>query len=192
MSRTGRKSVWMMLCALLALSTLLMIRPAPVQACSCAQPPPVQEELARKTAVFSGKVIKIEQPKQKQIKSSADPVSITFEVMTVWKGDLAQRTTVYTASSSASCGYGFAEGKEYIVFAYGTPDNLETGICERTKLLASADKELAELGAGYAPVVMADPPESPSSSWRKPLAAASLGVAAGALAVVVMLVRRRR
>ncbi|MGO4374513.1 hypothetical protein [Paenibacillus sp. 2TAB19] len=41
--------------------------------------------------------------------------------------------------------------EEYIVFAYGDPDQLETGLCEGNKTLASAQEELKALGAGYKP-----------------------------------------
>ncbi|MEO2203088.1 hypothetical protein ABGV42_05025 [Paenibacillus pabuli] len=63
------------------------------------------------------------------------------------------QTTVYTAWSSESCGYeGFEVNEEFIVFAYGKLDRLETGLCEGTKNLESAQEELKDLGTGYKPL----------------------------------------
>lgn len=128
------------------------VKPKSAYACSCAGPPAVSEELARKTAIFSGKVIAVKPPEQKEIMSSADPINVTFAVDQVWKGEVGEKTVVGTASSSASCGIeNFAMDAEYIVYAYGEPDKLETGICERTKLLSSANEDLTALGIGKKP-----------------------------------------
>lgn len=49
--------------------------------------------------------------------------------------------------------------EEFIVFAYGKPDRLETGLCEGTKNLESAQEELKALGAGYEPSKITSPQE---------------------------------
>ncbi|MFD2702960.1 hypothetical protein ACFSVM_21195 [Paenibacillus shunpengii] len=109
--------------------------------------------MSRKTAIFTGKLISLSRPNQGMIMSSAEPVSAQFEVMNVWKGELGTEATVYTATSSDSCGYeGFEVDEEYIVFAYGPYDQLKTGLCEGTKELGSAQAELAALGEGYKPI----------------------------------------
>lgn len=147
----NRKIIRVLLICCFAFSGLLF-RPDVSLACSCAGPPPLTEDLNRKTAVFAGKVIRMETPTKLFIRSSADPVEVTFEVSTVWKGELKSKTIVYTALDSASCGYeGFEVNKEYLVFAYGTPDRLGTGICERTKPLSAATQELQQLGLGQSP-----------------------------------------
>lgn len=149
----AKRFVIMLAACFLALGGLHLVLPSKAQACSCAMPAAVKEELERKTAVFSGKVLRVEQPTAKPVMSSMDPVKITFQVNTVWKGQVKAEETVYTAMSSASCGYDkFAVQKEYIVFAGGTPEHLETNICTRTKSLASAGEELAILGTGSAPI----------------------------------------
>lgn len=110
--------------------------------------------MQQKTAIFTGKVISLEQPvpgKNGLISSDA-PVKATLEVTAAWKGKLGKETDVYTALHGASCGYeGFALGQEFIVFAYGEPERLETGLCEGTKPVSEAGTELAALGIGYAP-----------------------------------------
>jgi|GEM_PF-1872231 len=122
-------------------------------ACSCAAPPSVHEAVQQSAAVFSGKVISI-QEKQGLIFSSADPVTVTLSVKRIWKGEPAQESRVLTALSEASCGYGFQPNKDYLVYA-GQDDEgrLVTTLCSRTKPLSAAADDLAALGAGKAPDV---------------------------------------
>ena len=131
--------------------------PRQASACSCAYPESVEDELNRKTAVFSGKVIKMEdENKRSYIQSSADPIEVLFEVNESWKGVETSQVIVSAARSSASCGYEFELDKEYIVYAYGEIDHLETGLCERTALLSEAGEDLAILGQGKAPTEQVD------------------------------------
>jgi hypothetical protein len=177
---------------MLAISAWLLVKPTAVHACSCAGPSPVQDDLNRKTAIFAGKVKSVDKPRGGLIRSSADPVEVTFEVTDVWKGELRSETKVYTAMSGASCGYeGFAAGQSYIVFAHGLSDRLETGSCERTKLLASASEELAALGAGYKPTgSLESDGDNNRAVWGTVLAGAALAIAAVGLAVFFKRMRR--
>ncbi|MFC7149540.1 hypothetical protein [Cohnella cellulosilytica] len=126
--------------------------PGKAYACSCAPTPSVEEELSRKTAVFSGTVTKVVKPENKEINSSADPVEVTFDVEKVWKGDLDKQTKVYTAVGEESCGYvNFVQGAKYIVSAYGSSERLETGVCELTKPIEQAEEAVEKLGAGSEP-----------------------------------------
>ncbi|GLX66516.1 hypothetical protein [Paenibacillus glycanilyticus] len=136
--------------------------PKAAYACSCATEPSIENQLEHKTAIFTGKVLSVTEPEKKEIMSSADLVTVQFEVETVWKGEVESQTKVYTAQSSVSCGYeGFKVDQQFIVFAYGEPDHLETGVCEGNKTVASAEKELNILGAGYEPMKKAAPPDDP-------------------------------
>ncbi|WP_339268194.1 hypothetical protein NYE54_29920 [Paenibacillus sp. FSL K6-1330] len=148
-----RKSmVMILLSCLLLLVSLYTVKPANVFACSCAGPPTVEESLERSAAIFAGKVTKLVGPKPKLVMSSADPVHVMLEVTEVWKGELAGMTELTTAMSSASCGYDqFAVGSEFLVFASVESGQLRTGMCDGTKLLSTAGKELTELGDGYPP-----------------------------------------
>ncbi|MBB3111199.1 hypothetical protein FHS18_003267 [Paenibacillus phyllosphaerae] len=138
---------------LLLLGVWDLVRPSPAFACSCAELPNVEEQLKYKTAIFTGKVKSITLPTEGPLYSSADPVKVVFDVDTVWKGDLGEETVVYTAQSSASCGYeGFVENQSYIVFAYDSDSQLETGLCEGTgPVSAVGDPDLEALGKGYPP-----------------------------------------
>ncbi|WP_213535460.1 hypothetical protein [Paenibacillus sp. J45TS6] len=145
---------------LFVFSTWFVVAPVNVHACSCAEPPSIEDQMNRKTAIFTGKLLSLTKPDK--IWSSADPVKAQFEVKQVWKGELDSQTTVYTALSSESCGYeGFEVNEEFIVFAYGKPDRLQTGLCEGTKNLKSAQEELKILGAGYEPSKITSHQENP-------------------------------
>lgn len=161
-----RKSkVMIMLSCLLLLVSLYTIQPSNVFACSCAGPPEVSESLERSAAIFAGKVTQIAGPPRKQVMSSADPVRVTLEVTEIWKGELNPVTELTTAMSSASCGYDqFAVGSEYLVFASAESGRLTTGLCDGTKPLTAAGKELSELGAGYPPKAAPPPGETGSDT----------------------------
>ncbi len=155
---SGKTIVFILGWAIL-ISSGLIAKPEAAFACSCASPvsaeKQVKDELERKIAIFAGKVTKVIPPRQKEIMSSTDQIKVNFEVSKIWKGDLGKQTTVYTAMSSASCGYeNFEVGSEYIVSAYKDPERLETNICDLTKPLASAVEELKILGEGYLPTAM--------------------------------------
>lgn len=135
---------------LFIVGSLLIVNTAIVNACSCIQPAPPQESLGQSTAVFAGKVVDINVPIGIVV-SSADPVKVTFEVSKIWKGHDYRTLVLTTAKNEASCGYSFKENEEYIVYAYGEENKLSTGICSRTKLLASAQDDLQDLGAGNLP-----------------------------------------
>lgn len=145
------KFITSIILALLIMGIPLISSPSTAYACSCAPPPSVEEELERKTAVFSGKVIEISGPNNKILRSSADPVAVLLEVDTIWKGINASQVMISTAESSASCGFNFDLNTEYLVYAYGEEDDLQTGLCERTTLLSSASDDLSILGEGKTP-----------------------------------------
>src|SRR5690606_25529228 len=106
-------------------------------ACSCAEPFSVDEELKLKTAIFSGKVVEISEEK-KLFGSSNDPILVTFDVTSSWKGVDKSQVTIRTAKYEESCGYTFKMNTEYLVYAYGEKDDLKTGYCGRTDLLTAA------------------------------------------------------
>lgn len=133
----------------LILITLFALIPQRAYACSCVPPAPPAEAFANAEAVFAGKVIHWSVPNSTG--SSADPIHVTFNVSTVWKGPASRILAVQTASSGASCGYGFVLPEEYLVYAYGAGDDLEVSLCSRTRPLADAAEDLAELGAGEVP-----------------------------------------
>ena len=118
-------------------------------ACSCALPPgSPAEELAKADAVFAGVATSVKAHRKLFIlPSSADPVTVEFEVSHVWKGPQQETLTVSTVRSESSCGYEFQEGEWYIVYAR----NGETGLCSRTMPTWRAFADFKELDAPWEP-----------------------------------------
>jgi hypothetical protein len=110
-------------------------------ACSCVPPPPPVEALEQSDAVFSGKVLKVEQD------DSGYGKIVTFRMLESWKGRKSRTVKVSTADNSAACGYAFRVGKKYLVYAHGE-EELHTNICTRTRALDNADGDLEALGPG--------------------------------------------
>ncbi|CAM2903118.1 hypothetical protein PASE110613_06865 [Paenibacillus sediminis] len=119
-------------------------------ACSCAVSPSVSGEFQMQTAVFSGKVVSIALPNT-VMKSTADPIQVNFEVFEVWKGDVGRKISITTARDSASCGFDFVEGQQYLVYAGGEPNHPQVLLCGRTIELSAAEEDLHILGKGMAP-----------------------------------------
>jgi hypothetical protein len=129
----------------LAVAALMFGVSQAAQACSCAPPPPPKKALETAAAVFVGKVTEVD-------RSGGFRLNVTFEVATSYKGVKAKKVTVGTASNSAACGYGFAEGESYIVYCY-SPDKgktLSTNICTRTRRASEAKADVEALGKGEA------------------------------------------
>jgi hypothetical protein len=169
---------------LLSLFLFGLMASAPQQAfaCSCIPPRPPLEAMADSDAVFAGKVVRIEEEGGAMI-SSADPVKVVFEVSQVWKGEEDAAIALATARDSASCGYDFMVGEEYLVYAYSSEAGLSTGLCTRTMQLAMADEDLSALGEGVVPAA-ADSSGLPSLLWVAAIGAVVLGL--GLLAAIML------
>ncbi|MCK4510556.1 HEAT repeat domain-containing protein [bacterium] len=122
------------------------------RACSCVSPPPPLVALGEVDAVFSGTVVArrdASKPRADGMIGSMDPMEYTIAVLEVWKGELADTVAVRTARSSASCGYPFTIGTQYLIYADTRADTgcLRTNLCTRTKPLEHADGDVAELNS---------------------------------------------
>ena len=132
-------------CLLLAVS--LAFGAEAGHACTCAPPESPARELGRAAAVFSGKVVEVR--KHRRSGDIFAGVEAVFRVGRAWKGVEATTVSVFTASHSAACGYGFKRGRTYLVYAHKDREGrLSTGICGRTRRLKDAGEDLKELGAG--------------------------------------------
>lgn len=128
-----------LLLAIFVFSALFTAQVQPVYACSCIMPGTPQEEMVNAEAVFSGKVLEIE-----EVNYGYD---VTLEVLEVWKGVDRSIVQVHTGMGGGDCGFNFEEGKEYVVYASsGEGELLEVYICSLTGLLAESDTE--SLGDG--------------------------------------------
>jgi hypothetical protein len=134
--------------------------PHAARACSCLPPPAPTVARDQADAVFEARVDEVQ---------SADGngaiLRYDLAVLRVFKGELGPQTPLMTRSSSAACGRTFVKGKRYLVYAYRTPEgDLGDTMCSRTRQIATADEDLAALGAGTPPPA----PAAPESANREP------------------------
>ena len=124
----------------------LLLQPAPSHACSCAYPYTPSEALERSAAVFTGTVVSIDGSTDNQ--TGLSPITVEFDVSTVWKGPVQRTKRMRTPGVNNSCHFPFQEGVEYLVFSLGG-SNVDW--CSPVRPLSAAADDLAELGQGEAP-----------------------------------------
>lgn len=134
----------------------LSIGPSTSYACDCVKPPSVEDELERSQAVFSGKVLEVNEMNKGYMKKK-----VLLEVAETWKGLSESQVIITTGSGGGDCGYEFQVGEEYLVYAqhssmYGDQEELVSIICDRTTELSTASEDLAVLGEGKAPTKQVD------------------------------------
>jgi hypothetical protein len=173
--------------ALVVLAVVWGARPVErAYACSCMAPPPPAEARNGADAVFAGTVTGVLQ--NAPLGTSNNRVMVSFRVSEVWKGANNPEIAVLTSGDSASCGFGFDQGGQYLVYAFIEEGRLTTNLCSRTNALAQAGEDLAALGEGTTP---------PLAATGNPLGAVAPWIGIGAVALVavglvVVVVRRRR
>ena len=104
--------------------------------CTCAYPS-FEEQVSESTAIFSGKVIKIEPAGNNQL-------GVELEIIKNYKGPAEKKFTIRTAESDAACGYSFQLKEAYLVFATGK-ESFEVSLCSRTMFLKEASQDLSRL-----------------------------------------------
>jgi hypothetical protein len=133
------------------LTTLCALLWSPVAyACKCAEPEAPSAALASAKAVFQGEV--------SAIQDSGNELVVTLKVPRTWKGiDSAEEAKVRTRRDSAACGFPFAIGENYLVYASALEPaqdgvSLQVLRCGRTRPIAEAADDMRELGLGAIPV----------------------------------------
>jgi len=140
-----KKTALTLLIGILTLTGTFFFQERSAYACSCASFD-AAEKLERSAAVFTGTVIG--KGGTKQFKNDRSR-KYTFEVKTAWKGVSTPRATVYSLDGdSASCGYSFARGKTYLVYAYEEDGMLKTSLCSGNQPIGTATVDIEQLGAG--------------------------------------------
>ncbi|MET1032423.1 hypothetical protein [Domibacillus tundrae] len=132
--------------------TVMTFFPSYGAACSCIEPPGVKEEFSLSKAVFSGKVIEVE---EKKSITGLLTKSVLFEINETWKGAAQSQVEITTGNGGGDCGYEFKGGQEYLVYAndsdmFGS-NELTAIICSRTTEISAAQEDLAILGEGQIP-----------------------------------------
>jgi hypothetical protein len=110
-------------------------------ACSCLPPPSPQDEFGASKEVFSGRVLSIGADTTRSILM----LKVTFQTLQIWKGLPSSQISIFTAMSTASCGFPFHVDSTYLVYALPYFDTLYTHLCSRTRLLSEATTDLAFL-----------------------------------------------
>jgi hypothetical protein len=178
----------------------LLAAPAPVAACSCIMPDPPPGAFAQADAVFQGRVTSVvdrdvltgflDRLRQLAGLPVAYPVNsrlVTIAVSESWKGVTTSVVRVRTGlGGGGDCGYDFAAGAEYIIYAYAVPEGLTTNICTRTSEVARAADDVAFVST--LPALPLTPAEQPVP-W---LPVGVLLVALAGLLAVFVVVRQRR
>ena len=151
----------MRLAVVLALAFAIFTIHGTAEACSCLRPEGPQEELAKFAAVFEGRVASIARDDAR--------IRVTLEVQRAWKGLDTPTIVVTTAENSAACGFNFAEGESYLLYADEVEGELMVSICSRSREIAGATEDLEVLGAAsYQPDAFPSPSPSPEPAAPAP------------------------
>jgi hypothetical protein len=127
-----------------------LILPESAQGCSCSAPRGPWEARAEADAVFSGTAVEVV-PTEGTLRSRR----ITFRVDNRWKGELGDQVTIFSAASTAACGFLFRENEQYIIYADDFSGRLSTNMCTRTAHLTRGQEDIEAfentvfLGANY-------------------------------------------
>lgn len=131
--------------AVMTFGTLIIVI-NPAVACTCLAPVGPAEGLKRSTAVFRGRVSKIDRPFLDRVGlQNSGGYWVRFEVAKQWKGAASKSAEVFTRLSGEACGFPFELNKEYLVYVVAEPRDLQTGICTGTKSIADAEREMKQL-----------------------------------------------
>jgi Tissue inhibitor of metalloproteinase len=154
----------------LALLPAALLTARTAEACSCIAPPPPVEAARNADAVFHAKLVSVADVPKTGPHALGNKM-FTFEVVRTFKGQLDAQVNIMTTDNSAACGreYG-APGSEWLIYATidgkgQTHDNL----CSRTKPIADAASDIAELEAAEGTLDQPnEPPIEPGPSDPEP------------------------
>jgi MYXO-CTERM domain-containing protein len=148
-----------------ALTALCAFAPARARACSCMQQSQ-RDAFEQAVAVFEGHVLEV---KPSAIEPDVGNVTVRLKVVQAWKGTESEEVVLGTPANSAMCGYAFAAGQSYLVYASAAEGKLEVSLCSRTQPSAQAGEDMKALGLGATPVdPKADPHMAPQPASREP------------------------
>lgn len=102
-------------------------------------PPPPAESLAAADAVLLAEVADEGDP------DARGRVRVELAVERWFKGDGGARAVASTAASTAACGFPFAEGERYLIYASERNGVLLVSLCSRTRPAGRAAEDIEEL-----------------------------------------------
>lgn len=128
---------------------LVALNASLAEGCSCIYAGPACERFWTTDAVFDGTVLSIEAiPREVHVGRQTFSVNdklVRLDVRQSWKGVDIGQIEVFTGQGGGDCGFDFAVGERYLVFAYKAPNDgrLHASICSLTeKYEAAADSVL--------------------------------------------------
>lgn len=155
-------------------------------ACSCVGATDA-ESAVRADAIFAGTLTDTATPRQAD--RSTDPVTYTFGVSRVYKGEVATSQPVDSVVSGASCGLELEGAGPFLVFATAEEASLKANLCGGTRPLGAGAGPA--LGAGYQPVAGVPVVAAVDDADSQP-ALLALGGALGLIAAAAMVCESRR
>ena len=167
-----------MIVLLILLVAGVLVAPAPpAWACSCAQ----IDALTFADVAFTGRVV--------SIGTDAGGRRVEFAVESVQKGTVGSTVTLSTSVSSASCGFDFAVGHRYRVFARSG----QTTLCSGNQEIPGFGVPLGDRVSVAPAITKPRPGVYAGASSASPAHWAPAGIGLIVLAgAAVLLVRRRR
>ena len=123
---------------------------ARLSACTCAGTSSPCVAFGNAQAIFVGHVVEItpaQLPPHEGGPIPFYPRRVSFKVTESLRGGVDDTVEVYTGSGGGDCGFGFAKGKSYLVYAGRAANGqLTTNICARTReATRGAEGEIKEL-----------------------------------------------
>jgi hypothetical protein len=118
--------------ALFVLSLFLFASAENLYACSCVSftesvKKQVKRAFSDSTAIFEGEVLEVSKSSKNEFE-----LIIKLKVSKSWKGIQTGEITVKTPNQGSMCGYDFAVGKSYLIYANGSDNQLSVFLCSRT------------------------------------------------------------
>lgn len=156
------------------------LMPSSVTACSCMGRRDHAEAFERSDAVFVASVAEvcdyptwyydlvnlIDRLFDTGLIFQVDEPLVHLEVEASWKGVTATRTVTRTSRFAGGCGYPFAEGRRYLIYAGERHSQLVTGVCWSTKDVANAGDDLHFL-QGFPQLALPEPEPLPQATLCK-------------------------
>jgi len=166
-------------------------------ACSCTSSGTSsgdREALDQADAVFVGEVVRYDPPPEREIMSTADPVTWTFAVTDVYKGDVTASQEVVSEAGGSSCGLEIPRRGKFLVFASRRSSDMDVGIGQYYAGLCGGTRSIDEAPSGAPAEGSSDEAAAPVEDEEEDpavgLLAGSVIAIAGLIAIIA--IHRRR
>jgi hypothetical protein len=130
-------------------------------ACECPPRPSLEDAFRQSALVFEGTVVAIQDRDSGfrsvrswfaerfagKVETNVESVGVEVELRVTdsWKGQSGVQSSVLTHKSTATCGFPFKVGAQYLVFASDRTNPPVVSLCSRTAPVTSAQEDLSVL-----------------------------------------------